>query len=144
MAWPRTSAAFDGRKSELLNISKKGNEYLRRLFIHGARSVMARTKRDRHRFGEWISRLETRAHHNKVGVALANKLARVAWAVLHHSAPYIGAGPVYAGLPNNCGKDAGWRQLGKRVAFSHFPTLRRRLSPVCREGRDEPTVQRRG
>jgi len=86
-----------GGKAKLLSISKKGNEYLRRLFIHGARSVMARTKRDRHRFGEWISRLETRAHHNKVGVALANKLARIAWAVLHHSVPYIGAGPVYTG-----------------------------------------------
>ena len=82
-----------GGKSKLLSISKKGNEYLRRLFIHDARSVMARTNRDRHRFGQWISKLETRSHRNVVGVALANKLARIAWAVLNGGVPYDGLKP---------------------------------------------------
>ena len=85
-----------GGKAKLLSISKKGNEYLRRLFIHGARSVMARTNRDRHRFGEWISKLEARSHRNVVGVALANKLARIAWAVLNHGVSYDGINPQHA------------------------------------------------
>jgi len=71
-----------GGKAKLLGISKRGNEYLRRLFIHGARSVVCRVKRDRLPFGKWLSSLETRAHRNVVGVAVANKLARIAWCVL--------------------------------------------------------------
>jgi transposase len=77
-----------GGKPKLLGISKKGNEYLRRLFIHGARSVIARVNRDKHRFGHWISDLESRAHSNIVSVALANELARIAWAVLNGASDY--------------------------------------------------------
>jgi transposase len=77
-----------GGKPKLLGISKQGNEYLRRLFIHGARSVIARVNRDKHRFGHWISHLESRAHSNVVTVALANKLARIAWAVLSSASDY--------------------------------------------------------
>jgi transposase len=77
-----------GGKPKLLGISKQGNEYLRRLFIHGARSVIARVNRDKHRFGHWISNLETRANSNVVSVALANKLARIAWAVLSGASEY--------------------------------------------------------
>jgi transposase len=77
-----------GGKAKLLGISKKGNEYLRRLFIHGARSVIARMNRDKLRFGHWISGLESRAHSNVVSVALANKLARIAWAVLNGGTDY--------------------------------------------------------
>jgi transposase len=72
-----------GGKPKLLNISKKGNGYLRRLFIHGARSVIARVNRTKLGFGHWISNLELRAPSNIVSVALANKLARIAWAVLN-------------------------------------------------------------
>ena len=67
-----------GGKPKLLGISKRGNNYLRWLLIHGARSVMARVKRDGHRFGEWLTRLQLRTHRNIVGVALAAKLARIA------------------------------------------------------------------
>lgn len=77
-----------GGKAKLLGISKQGNEYLRRLFIHGARSVIARVNRDKHRFGQWISNLESRAHSNVVSVALANKIARIAWAVLNGASDY--------------------------------------------------------
>jgi transposase len=83
-----------GGKPKLLGISKQGNEYLRRLFIHGARSVIARVNRGQHRFGKWISSLESRAHSNIVSVALANKLARIAWAVLNGASDYQPIMPV--------------------------------------------------
>ena len=71
-----------GGKAKLLGISKRGNEYLRRLFVHGARAVVSRVKRDKLAFGDWITGLEARAHPSVVIVAVANKLARIAWAVL--------------------------------------------------------------
>jgi transposase len=77
-----------GGKPRLLGISKRGDPYLRRLFIHGARAVLARQKREGHAFGGWLDRLETRAPRNVAIVALANKLARIAWAVLTRGQPY--------------------------------------------------------
>jgi transposase len=71
-----------GGKAKLLGISKRGNEYLRRLFVHGARAVVSRVKRDQLPFGDWITALAARAHPSVVIVAVANKLARIAWAVL--------------------------------------------------------------
>jgi transposase len=71
-----------GGKTTLLGISKRGNPYLRRLIIHGARSCIAHLNRERDRMGEWIDQLEQRMHRNKVVVAFANKIARMAWAVL--------------------------------------------------------------
>jgi transposase len=77
-----------GGQTKLLGISKRGNEYLRRLFIHGARSVALHVKRDRHSFGEWITALQNRVHSNVANVALANKLARIAWSVLSRQEMY--------------------------------------------------------
>jgi transposase len=77
-----------GGQTKLLGISKRGNEYLRRLFIHGARSVALHVKRDRHSFGEWITALQNRVHSNVANVALANKLARIAWSVLSRQETY--------------------------------------------------------
>jgi transposase len=71
-----------GGKAKLLGISKRGNEYLRRLFVHGARSVLQQAKRERIPMGAWLTQLEARVHRNVAVVALANKLARIAWAVL--------------------------------------------------------------
>jgi transposase len=82
-----------GGKPKLLGISKHGNEYLRRLFIHGARSVVAGVNGGKHRFGSWVSSLETRANPNVVNVAMANKIARIAWAVLNKGTDYIATGP---------------------------------------------------
>ena len=65
-----------GGKPKLLGISKQGSEYLRRLFIRGARSIKNRVARDNHAFGPWLSQLESRANSNVVSVAMANKLAR--------------------------------------------------------------------
>lgn len=71
-----------GGKSRLLGISKRGNAFLRRLFIHGARSVFLHLNREQHRTGAWMTQLESRPHPNVAVVALANKLARIAWADL--------------------------------------------------------------
>jgi transposase len=71
-----------GGKPKLLGISKRGNPYLRKMFIHGARAAVLRVKRDGSTLGNWMSGLETRAARNVVIVATANKLARISWAVL--------------------------------------------------------------
>jgi transposase len=80
-----------GGKAKLLGISKRGNKYLRRMFIHGARSVLLRAQHDTSRLGQWIRQLEARAPRNKVAVALANKLARITWAVLAKGEDYRAA-----------------------------------------------------
>jgi len=74
--------ATTGGKPRLLGISKRGNKYLRQLFVHGARSCKTHMDRKRHPFGEWVTALEKRSHSNVVSVALANKIARIAWSVL--------------------------------------------------------------
>ncbi len=71
-----------GGKPRLLGISKRGSVYLRRMFIHGARAMLLRVKYDTGRLGQWAHELELRVPRNKAIVAVANKLARIAWAVL--------------------------------------------------------------
>lgn len=71
-----------GGKQTLLGISKRGNPYLRRLIIHGARSCVVHLDRSRDRLGSWLDQLSQRMHPNKVTVALAAKIARIAWVVL--------------------------------------------------------------
>jgi transposase len=77
-----------GGKQKLYGISKRGNIYLRRMLIHGARAVLFRVKYDTGGFGQWVHRLAQRAPSNKVVVAIANKLARIAWAVLSSGKDY--------------------------------------------------------
>jgi transposase len=77
-----------GGKARLLGISKRGSIYLRRMFIHGARAMLLRVKYDTGRLGQWAHELERRAPRNKVVVAVANKLARIAWAVLSSGNEY--------------------------------------------------------
>jgi transposase len=77
-----------GGKQKLYGISKRGNVYLRRMLIHGARAVLFRVKYDTGGFGQWVHRLAQRAPSNKVVVAIANKLARIAWAVLSSGQEY--------------------------------------------------------
>lgn len=77
-----------GGKQKLFGISKRGNVYLRRMLIHGARAVLFRIKYDTGGFGQWVHRLAQRAPRNKVVVAIANKLARMAWAVLSSGKDY--------------------------------------------------------
>lgn len=70
-----------GGKTVLLGISKRGDTYLRTLLIHGARSVV-RTAESRRGKDDWLIRLQQRRTHNICAVALANKNARTAWALL--------------------------------------------------------------
>ena len=77
-----------GGKTKLAGISKRGNRYLRKILIHGARSVVFRSRRERIAMGEWMNTLETRSSRNVLIVAMANKLARIAWAVLSSGQDY--------------------------------------------------------
>ena len=70
-----------GGKPKLLGISKRGNKYLRKRLIHGARAALPHAERDTP-LGRWAKALMARAHRNVAVVAFANKLARIAWAVL--------------------------------------------------------------
>ncbi len=74
--------ATTGGKPKLLGISKRGNGYLRRQLIHGARAVLPKVAAVEAPLGAWLRGLLARVHKNVAVVALAGKLARVAWAVL--------------------------------------------------------------
>ncbi|MEE4317912.1 MAG: IS110 family transposase [Erythrobacter sp.] len=69
-------------KTKLLGISKRGNKYLRRMIVLGARSCVTHLDRSRDRLGPWLDGLERRMHKNKVTVALAAKIARIVWVIL--------------------------------------------------------------
>jgi transposase len=71
-----------GGKTTLLGISKRGNKYLRRMLVHGARSCVTHLDRSRDRLGAWLDRLQARMHANKMAVAMAAKMVRVAWVIL--------------------------------------------------------------
>jgi transposase len=72
-----------GGRPKLLGITKRGNKYLRMLFIHGARAALPSLARSETPLGHWLRGLLARAHRNVAVVALAAKLARIAWASLH-------------------------------------------------------------
>ena len=73
-----------GGKTKMLGISKRGNRYLRKQLIHGARAAMPHLAAKPTKMGEWLRQLLARSHPNVVVVALAAKLARIVWAVLRH------------------------------------------------------------
>lgn len=77
-----------GGKTRLLGIRKRSNKYLRTQLIHGARAAMAHFSMKLTPVGEWVRTMLTRAHPNVAVVALAAKLARIAWAVLRHGRDY--------------------------------------------------------
>jgi transposase len=77
-----------GGKSTLMGISKRGNPYVRKLLIHGARSLLKHLQRQNHALGLWMTQLEQRVHKNVVAVAVANKIARIAWVVLTRGEVY--------------------------------------------------------
>ncbi len=83
LARARPATALDRGKPTLMGISKRGNAYVRRLLIHGARSCVMHLDRSRNRLGAWLDQLEARMHANKVVVALANKIARIAWVIIN-------------------------------------------------------------
>jgi transposase len=73
-----------GGKTKMLGISKRGNKYLRKQLIHGARAALPHLAEKPTKLGAWLRDMLTRSHPNVVVVALAAKLARIAWAVLRH------------------------------------------------------------
>jgi transposase len=75
-----------GDRTILGSISKRGNRYLRTLFVQAAWVVLARLGPkgwERYGLKSWIEVAKRRLHHNVLAIALANKLARIAWAVLN-------------------------------------------------------------
>ena len=73
-----------GDRTILGKISKRGNRYLRVLFVQAAWVVLIRPKSwERYGLKPWIEAAKKRLHHNVLAIALANKLARIAWAVLN-------------------------------------------------------------
>lgn len=77
-----------GGKERLLGISKRGDAYLRCLLVHGARSAMRTAKDKEDRLSRWITNLQERRHANVAAVAMANKLARMAWVIMSKGVDY--------------------------------------------------------
>ena len=77
-----------GDKHRLLGISKRGDVYLRTLMIHGARAVVARATHKDDRLSRWVTNIANKKHPNVAAVALANKTARMAWAMLRNKTDY--------------------------------------------------------
>jgi transposase len=74
-----------GDRTILGKISKRGNRYLRVLFVQAAWVVLIKPKSwERHGLKHWIEAAKKRLHRNVLAIALANKLARIAWSVLAH------------------------------------------------------------
>ena len=71
-----------GGRARLLGISKRGDRYIRCLLIHGARTALLHAGRHQDRRSRWAKALEERCGKNVAAVALANKNARTAWAIL--------------------------------------------------------------
>jgi transposase len=77
-----------GGKTTLLGISKRGDVYLRTLLIHGARAVVRHARAKPERASAWLASVMARRNPNIAAVALANKNARIAWALLARGRDY--------------------------------------------------------
>ena len=74
-----------------MGISKRGNQRLRSLLVHGARSVVRTAPRKTDLINQWVNQHRDRRGFNRATVAVANKNARIIWAVLRTSEPYRAA-----------------------------------------------------
>jgi transposase len=83
---PRQNSS--GGKQTLLGISKRGDTYLRTLLIHGARAVIRVAEGKANHAGSWLAGVMGRRNKNVAAVALANKNARIVWALLAHDREY--------------------------------------------------------
>lgn len=77
-----------GGKEKLLGISKRGDAYVRCLLVHGARSMIYASKGKDDRLSQWVTRIATIRHPNIAAVAMANKTARIAWAMIRKGSDY--------------------------------------------------------
>lgn len=80
-----------GGKPRLVGITKRGNKYLRKLLVHGARAALPSLATSATPLGGWLRRLMQRVHKNAAVVALANKLARIVWVVLRRGEEFNAA-----------------------------------------------------
>jgi transposase len=87
LARHRASSALDRRQGQAAR-HQRGHVYLRKILIHGARAAVLRIKRDRAPIGAWLDALASRAPKDAVVIAMANKLARIASAVLSSGNDY--------------------------------------------------------
>ncbi len=78
-----------GNSHRLLSISKRGNNYIRSLLIHGGRSIVQRVDNKNDGLSRWIQRIKKERGYNKASVALANKNARHIWAIMAYGDEYI-------------------------------------------------------
>lgn len=77
-----------GDKQVMMGISKRGSQHLRTLLVHGGRAVVRTAAGKSDPFNEWVNQLHQRRGYNRAAVAVANKNARIIWAVLRHGEPY--------------------------------------------------------
>jgi|TARA_R100000049_G_C1947336_1_gene93040 transposase len=77
-----------GGRDRLLGISKRGDSYLRKQLVHGARAVLRHVDGKDDGLSHWLKGLASRKHFNVATVALANKTARIAWALAHGEEDY--------------------------------------------------------
>jgi transposase len=75
----------------MMGISKRGSQHLRTLLVHGARAVVRAAVRKTDARSMWVNELRLRRGYNRATVAVANKNARVIWAVLTSGQPYRAA-----------------------------------------------------
>lgn len=83
---PKQSSS--GGKEKLPGISKRGDPYVRSLLVHGARSVIRLAKDKDDRLSQWVMRIANAHHPNVAVVAMANKTARIAWAMIRKGSDY--------------------------------------------------------
>jgi transposase len=83
---PRQNSS--GGKTKLLGISKRGDSYLRCLLVHGARSLLRTAEGKDDRLSQWALKIAKSRHPNIAAVAVANKTARIAWAMIRHETDY--------------------------------------------------------
>lgn len=77
-----------GDRQVMMGISKRGNQHLRSLLVHGARAVVRTRANKNDPMNQWVNQLQERRGFNRATVAVANKNARVIWAVLRTGEPY--------------------------------------------------------
>lgn len=77
-----------GGKNILLGISKRGDKYLRKQLVHGARAVVLQAARKDDPLSRWLNRIHEERGCNKAVVAMANKMARLGWAILKNNTTY--------------------------------------------------------
>ncbi len=78
-----------GGRTVLGRLTKRGSRYLRMLFVQAAKVILMRTNRwPDFSFGDWLTKAAERMNRNKLAVALANKLARMAWSILRHKTAF--------------------------------------------------------